>query len=142
MKIGIVSGHFTFLHFGHIEYINASKIRCDKLIVIVNNDLQIKLKGTISPIDENHRVNIIKNLRSVDDCILSIDTDESVSNTLIKIRNAYPNDNLAFFNSGDRTTAESQNTKEHKICEEYNIKYVAIPLPKIYSSSQLKANLS
>jgi cytidyltransferase-like protein len=45
-KIGIVSGYFNPIHQGHIEYINAAKDECDYLVVIVNNDDQVKLKGS------------------------------------------------------------------------------------------------
>ena len=41
-KIGIVSGYFNPIHRGHIEYINAAKQDCDYLVVIVNNDYQVK----------------------------------------------------------------------------------------------------
>ena len=43
----IVSGYFNPIHKGHIEYINLSKKLGDYLIVIVNNDFQRKLKGSI-----------------------------------------------------------------------------------------------
>ena len=40
MKIGIVSGYFNPLHFGHIKMINSAKAQSDMLIGIVNNDAQ------------------------------------------------------------------------------------------------------
>ena len=45
-KIIIVSGYFNPLHKGHIEYFKNAKSLGDKLIVIVNNDNQRKLKDS------------------------------------------------------------------------------------------------
>ena len=42
----IVSGYFNPLHIGHIEYFANAKKLADKLFVIVNNDIQRKLKGS------------------------------------------------------------------------------------------------
>ena len=55
MRRGIVSGYFSPLHRGHIEYIVASRLLCDHLTVIVNNDLQVKLKGSKPFMDQDHR---------------------------------------------------------------------------------------
>ncbi|NCO00178.1 adenylyltransferase/cytidyltransferase family protein, partial [Candidatus Falkowbacteria bacterium] len=41
----VVSGYFNPLHVGHIEMIEKAKKLGDKLITIVNNDYQVKLKG-------------------------------------------------------------------------------------------------
>ena len=59
--IGIVSGYFNPIHRGHLEYINAAKKECDFLVVIVNNDLQVKLKKSKVFMDENHRFEIVSN---------------------------------------------------------------------------------
>lgn len=134
--IGIVSGCFNPLHRGHLEYINASKAKCDELLVIVNNDVQISIKHKNSFMDETHRSTIIKNLKCVDSVIVSIDLDKSQCNTIKYIRSLYKTDNLIFFNSGDRDN-ENRNEDEYKICNELNIKYEFIPLPKLYSSSKL-----
>ena len=40
----IVSGYFSPLHCGHLDYLEAGASLGDRLIVIVNNDLQQKKK--------------------------------------------------------------------------------------------------
>ena len=52
MRIGIVSGYFNPVHYGHIEYINAAKQNCDKLIAVINSDYQRELKGSKEFMDE------------------------------------------------------------------------------------------
>ena len=76
--IGIVSGYFNPIHRGHLEYINAAKKECDFLVVIVNNDLQVKLKKSKVFMDENHRFEIVSNLKATDSAIISIDKSPSV----------------------------------------------------------------
>lgn len=43
-KIVCVSGYFDPIHIGHIEYMKRAKELGNKLMVIVNNDEQAKLK--------------------------------------------------------------------------------------------------
>ena len=142
-KIGIVSGYFNPLHQGHIEYINAAKARSNYLICIVNNDDQVELKGSKPFMDEDHRLLIIKNLKSVDVGLISVDEDLSVSETLRKI---FEDAELSqyefiFFNSGDRSS-ENNSSKEELVCKENGIQMVYIDLPKVCSSSELKLNLA
>lgn len=139
---GIVSGYFNPLHKGHLEYIHAAKIQCDYLIVIVNNDAQVKLKGSTSFLDEDHRCFIINSLRDVDEAMVAIDEDKTVCRSLAQIKKCYPNDDLEFYNSGDRAPVENAESVEIEICRKNQIKYVAILLPKVYSSSILLAGLS
>ena len=136
MILGIVSGYFSPLHYGHIEYFIGAKNQCDKLMVIVNNDFQSNLKGCIPFIDENHRVKIIENLKMVDFVFLSIDKDKTVCNSIRHIKNLYNSDELKFFNSGDRIGNNLEPT-EKKLCEELGIKYIELHLEKIYSSSEI-----
>ena len=56
MKKVCISGYFDPLHVGHIEYINKAKKLGDYLVVIVNNNLQCKLKKGKFFMDENDRV--------------------------------------------------------------------------------------
>lgn len=136
MYIGIVSGYFNPLHKGHIEYIKASKLRCEKLVVIINNDKQVLLKNSIPFMDENHRKYIVENLKDVDEVVISIDAGKDVSHTLEKLAIQYKNHNISFFNSGDRKH-ENLDVYETLMCKKYGIKEVVLDLPKLYSSSTL-----
>jgi D-beta-D-heptose 7-phosphate kinase/D-beta-D-heptose 1-phosphate adenosyltransferase len=135
--IGIVSGFFNPIHKGHIEYINASKKLCDYLVCVVNNDVQVEVKGSKKFMDETHRLFILQNIKSVDEGILAIDTEYKCTNTLELIRTKYPTEFLTFFNSGD-VTLDTWDPSELSFCKDNKINIQIIDLPKNYSSSDLK----
>ena len=134
--LGVVSGYFNPLHYGHVEYINEAKKNCNRLIAIVNSDLQVRLKGSKPFMDELHRKRIIENLKSVDECLISIDSDKSQSETLKKIRKENPNSTISFFNSGDRKTGNLESS-ESETCKNNDILEIVLDLLKIHSSSEL-----
>ena len=128
MKKVCISGYFDPLHVGHIEYINKAKKLGDYLVVIVNNNLQCKLKKGKFFMDENDRVEIVKNLKSVDEVFLSIDSDKTVCKSLEKLKPSI------FANGGDRKNYE---IPESKVCDMYGIEIVDGLGDKIRSSSDL-----
>jgi len=144
MRLGIVSGYFNPVHIGHLEYIHAAKLQCDFLLCIVNNDLQVKLKGSKPFMDEEHRKSIMAHFRDVDRAEVAIDTDKTVCASLQRIAknewDAFPDHKITFFNSGDRTGNNAESA-EVILCRRLGIKYVEIPLPKRYSSSKLLEHL-
>ena len=123
-----VSGYFDPLHVGHLEYFQLAKQLGDKLYVIVNNDVQAVLKKQTSFMNENDRLEIIKSLSIVDNAILSIDQDKSVSKTLEKIK---PD---IFGNGGDQIKGS---ILEEETCIRNNIKIVDQLGKKIRSSSEI-----
>lgn len=128
MKIVAASGYFNPLHKGHVEYLERAKALGDKLIVIVNNDFQVKLKGSKEFMDEQERLQIVRSLGCVDMAILSADTDPTVCKTLWLVR---PD---IFAKGGDRFTYE---IPESKICRELGIAIIDGLGAKIQSSSWL-----
>lgn len=124
MKIVIVSGFFNPLHGGHLDLIEAAAELGDKLIVVVNNDVQQVLKKDKIILDENNRLRLIRSLKSVDDVVLSIDQDPSQVETLELIAKQYPNDELIFGNGGDRHSENAIPGPEAAICHKYNIEMV------------------
>ena len=55
-KAIIVSGYFNPLHKGHLELFEKAKTQGDALWVIINSDLQRKLKGSKAFMDEDERL--------------------------------------------------------------------------------------
>ena len=128
MKKVCISGYFDPLHVGHIEYINKAKKLGDYLVVIVNNNLQCKLKKGKFFMDENDRAEIVKNLKSVDEVFLSIDDDKTVCKSLKKLKPSI------FANGGDRKNYE---IPESNVCNVKGIEIIDGLGDKIRSSSDL-----
>ena len=84
-KAIIVSGYFNPLHKGHIEYFQKAKSKGDELFVIINNDVQRRLKGSKEFMNEDERLIIISELKLVNKAFISVDKDKTVSLTLKKI---------------------------------------------------------
>lgn len=122
------SGYFDPIHVGHIEYLEKARDLGDKLIVIINNDAQVKLKKGEPFMPQEERAKIVAAVRYVDEIFMSIDTDESVCKSLEAIK---PN---IFAKGGDRF---SQEIPESMVCNKYNIEIRDGLGDKIQSSSWL-----
>ena len=137
-KVIVVSGYFNPIHKGHIELFNKAKAHGDKLWVIVNNDIQRKLKGSNRFMNEDERLLIVSNLKMVDFSIISVDEDRTVSETLrvlyTKSISSDPKQRLIFANGGDQT---NESIPESQICDRLNIKMIDGLGDKIQSSSWL-----
>tara|TARA_B100000700_G_scaffold78588_1_gene88240 strand:+ start:95 stop:514 length:420 start_codon:yes stop_codon:yes gene_type:complete len=123
-----VSGYFDPIHIGHLDYLELAKQLGDKLVVIVNNNHQCKLKKGKPFMDELDRIRIVESLGIVDEVFLSIDSDRSVCKSLEEIK---PD---IFANGGDRATSE---VPESVVCKKYNIEMVDGLGDKIRSSSSM-----
>lgn len=134
-KAIIVSGYFNPLHKGHIEYFHFAKSLGEKLIVIVNNDIQRKLKGSEEFMMEDERCLIVKELSIVNEVFLSIDKDRTVIESLKQIHENYSKEYTLFFaNGGDQN---NNLIPENSICQKLGINLMDGMGNKIQSSSWL-----
>jgi cytidyltransferase-like protein len=144
MRVVTISGYFNPIHSGHIDYISSAKNLGDLLVVIVNNDNQVKLKGSTPFQDENERVKIVSNIKGVDLAFLSADNDSTVCNSLRLIFSKYRNDpffdEMIFCNGGDR---KEGGVPEDILTDELGIRMVYnVGGEKVQSSSELLKKLS
>jgi len=131
--IVVISGYFNPLHTGHLDYIKGASDMGSKLIVIVNNDVQVELKRSTPFMTEHDRMRIVSAIKGVTRVVLSIDKDESVIQTLSSIYNEYSVDyffdRMIFANGGDRREGNSpedayclrRNLLMEKITTAYNV---------------------
>lgn len=68
LTVGLTNGCFDILHYGHVNYLNHARDRCDRLVVGLNSDASVRLlKGPSRPVnDEQARATVIGALGSVD----------------------------------------------------------------------------
>ncbi len=68
LKVGFTNGCFDILHYGHVNYLNEAKTKCDRLVMGLNHDNSVRiLKGPTRPVnDQQARANVIGALGSVD----------------------------------------------------------------------------
>ena len=136
MTVVICSGYLNPIHVGHIAYLEAAKKLGDELWVIVNNDEQVALKGSVPFMNEDDRLKIVSSLAVVDRAIKSIDTNRSVCET---IKNVYADTlgyDVIFANGGDAT---ADNVPEEEVCQELGIETVYGVVPQIAQSSKILA---
>ncbi len=138
-KVIVTSGFFNPLHIGHMNLMREAKKLGDFLVVIVNNDRQVKVKGSMPFMSEKERLEIIKDIKPVDAVFLSIDEDLSISKSLMAVANQYKG-KLFFAKGGDRNF-DNLPESEKRVCKQYNIKVVNnVGGGKIQSSSWLLKN--
>ena len=118
----MVSGGFDPIHIGHVRLMQEAKKLGDKLVVVINNDNWLRLKGKPAAfIPEKERKEIIEALGCVDKVIITKHSkktkDISVCKELRKIR---PD---IFANGGDRKP-DGDPVPEVAVCKELGIKIV------------------
>jgi cytidyltransferase-like protein len=142
MRVSVISGYFNPIHSGHIDYIKAAQDLGDYLIVIVNNDNQVKIKGSTPFQDQNERFKIVSNIKGVNRVIVSIDEDSTVCKSLELAYKTFEDDpffdEMLFCNGGDR---KEGGVPEEVMSETLGIRMVYnVGGEKTQSSSELIKN--
>ena len=139
----ITSGYFNPIHPWHIECLELCKELWDELRVIVNSNLQARLKTGKDEVfqDENFRMKVVSSLRVVNQVFLSVDKDWSVCESIRAItkliKEKYGNDTIIFFwKWWDRF---SGNIPEVQVCKELWIEIKDWLWAKTHNSSDYRA---
>tara|TARA_B110000908_G_C10106383_1_gene380955 strand:+ start:300 stop:743 length:444 start_codon:yes stop_codon:yes gene_type:complete len=74
--VGYTTGVFDLFHVGHVRLLNKAKNICDELIVGVTSDELVSYKNKKAIINQNERLEIVKNIKSVDQVIFQEDMDK------------------------------------------------------------------
>lgn len=135
MKIGLISGFFNPLHPGHIDMFREAKSKCDQLIVVINNDKQVKDKGSCPFYNEKQRRDLVAAVRYVDFAIISDD------DTLQTIRIIKPD---IMFQGADRKTLLDVYPPEYALAKEIGAHVMCCTggKEKVASSSELLYQVS
>ena len=124
-RVVVVSGYFNPIHSGHLDYLEEAKKLGDYLVVIVNSDNQVQMKGSDPFMSESERLRIARALRCVDKAVVAIDEDGTVCQSLRKEYYQLQDDpffiGMVFANGGDR---KEGGVPEDLLEEELGIKMV------------------
>lgn len=136
----ITSMYANPIHPGHIECLEMARKLGDKLVVIVNNDLQQKFKTGGIFQDEDYRLAVVQALKPVDDVILSVDKDPSVCESIETVvlnekMHLGEDTKFIFAKGGDRF---SYNIPEVDICKKLGVKIVDGLGAKTHNSSDIR----
>ena len=103
--------------------------------VIVNNDTQVALKGSVPFMTALDRYRIVNSLKVVDRTFLSTDQDRSVCESLAFVAEIAKRDGLVIFANGGDATEDS--VPENDVCVSLGIKAVYGIVPQIMQSSKI-----
>ena len=101
---------------------------CERLIVVVNNDRQVKLKRSKVFMNEVDRKQILESIKGVDEVYISVSEDKSICMDLEILR---PD---IFANGGDRHQEE---IPEAEVCRQLGIEMIDGLGDKIRASSEI-----
>lgn len=134
LKVGFTNGCFDILHYGHVNYLNQAREKCDRLVLGLNHDNSVKiLKGKDRPInDQMARATVIGALASVDLVVFFGAEEEGQDNTPSELVGILKPDIL--MKGGDYTVDQ---LPEGQVVLSYGGKVEIMPLYEGYSTTNI-----
>lgn len=129
-KIGYTSGVFDLFHIGHLNILRESKKNCDYLIVGVTTDEQVKkIKGFYPIIPFEERLEIVSQIKYVDEVFIEEDTNKVEAWNKLKF-------NILF--KGDDWKDSFEYIRYQEFFEKKDVKVIFFPYTRETSSTQLR----
>jgi glycerol-3-phosphate cytidylyltransferase len=83
--IGYTAGCYDMLHIGHLNIFKRAKEKCDFLVVGVNSDeAMFSYKNRYPVIPQDERLEIVSNIKQVDEAFIVENTDKKVAYEKVK----------------------------------------------------------
>ncbi len=139
LQIGFTNGCFDILHYGHVNYLNRARDKCDRLVVALNHDKSVKiLKGETRPLhDQNSRAAVLGSLSAVDMIVFfGAETNNADNTPCALIEKIRPN---IYFKGGDYTIDQ---LPEAKIMSSFGGKTEIMPLYEGHSTTATIAKMN
>lgn len=132
LKVGFTNGCFDIIHYGHVNYLNHARSKCDRLIVGLNHDASVRiLKGPTRPVnDEVARATVMGALGAVDLVVLFGAEKAGDDNTPCAVIETLQPD--IFFKGGDYTIDQ---LPEAKVVRSYGGEVAIMNLYEGYSTT-------
>jgi cytidyltransferase-like protein len=101
MQVALITGGFDPLHSGHLAYIKEAQ-KYGRLVVAVNSDEWLARKKGRAFMPLHERVEILRNIKGVQDVIVFDDSDDSACDAIKMTARLYHGATINFLNGGDR----------------------------------------
>ena len=134
MKTVITYGTFDYFHYGHYRLLQRAKALGDRLIVGVSSDEFCAKKGKSCLLPLNERINVIRNLKFVDEIIVENSMEQKIQDC-----KKY---NCNVFVLGSDYKKIFKKMKEYKILKEMGVEVKFLERTSGVSTSQIKSTLS
>lgn len=137
LTVGFTNGCFDIIHYGHVNYLNRAREKCDRLVVGLNSDASIKrLKGLDRPVnEETARASVIGALGAIDMVVMFGDAPEDNDTPCNLIRALQPD---MFFKGGDY---REDQLPEAPIVKSYGGQVKIMPLYDGHSTTRIIARV-
>ena len=134
LKVGFTNGCFDIVHYGHVNYLNQARDKCDRLVLGLNHDQSVRiLKGENRPInDQMARATVIGALASIDMVVFFGAEAEGEDNTPCELVGILKPDIL--MKGGDYTVDQ---LPEGKVVLSYGGQVEIMPLYEGYSTTNI-----
>lgn len=133
MKKVITYGTFDYFHYGHYNLLKRAKALGDYLIVGVSSDEMCRQKGKITILDENTRMDIVRNLKFVDEVIM----ENSMEQKCVDVKNHH----VEIFVLGSDYAEVFPQMPEYEELLKMNCSIVFLERTKDISTTELKCKL-
>lgn len=129
-SIGYTQGVYDMFHIGHLNLLNNAKKYCDYLIVGVNADKLVEQYKKKTPvINESERVEIVRNIKAVDEAFLVYSLDKEKALDMFHF-------NVIFIGDDWKGNPRWEKTKED--LKKHNVDLIFLPHTSGVSSTMLR----